>query len=1101
LRAFVGLCGVFGGLALVGLLALAVVLAHGPISLESLAPAIARSLEQRFDNQFAFSIGPTSIGRSEYGLGLIFEGMEIKDQSGHTLVSAPAGHVGLDFLSLLTFAIKVKRLEIDKIDLRLTVQPNGALSLAAAKSPDAVAFDLAPPTPGGRAAPSVAMLAELIEAVTGKAQPLDYLAIGEGRLEIADQKSGRTAAFENVGVTFDKGDRLAGLRIVATGPSGPWSLAAQALGGDAKTLTLEAHDMSLADVLLVSGRTAPFEADMPISFKLNLQLSADQTISDMKGRVSLGAGYFKLDDPEHEPFLIDEAYGDIRLDRDGGRILAENFQLFAGHTHAALTGFVMPPAPGDQIWSANFSADGAVIGGERPGEQPLVLDKVNFQARYFDRDQRFAVDNFSVSGAGANASLSGEIAATPSGPTAKVKLDVAHTLGLNLLRMWPSFIVADVRFWCIQHLRGGEIQTASLVLDWDAAAFTAARQKRAVPADSVHTEFSLKDAAVDLLPGVPPLSGLDATGVLTGSTITITAKRGNVDMAPGRRIAASDLSFVIPDTTPRALIAAQAGAHLQGPADGLADLLGREALKSFVGLSVDPAATKGQFDGKVAIDLKLGKTARPDDIFFHASGALSNLQIDKFLATERFEQGELTFSGDRSGIRISGDGRIGGAATSVEIHKGAAEEGSVDLALTIDDAFRAKHGLDFGPTISGPMNVQVNAPLSRKGANIDVDLTRVALDNPVPGLIKLAGKPGKATFTVKADAEGLAIGAIDIEAGAASIKGAAQLSSDGGLVSAKFTQVRLSPGDDMKVDIAATDALLKVTAHGATIDARPLVKAAIDRKPTGSLGRDIDLDFKVASAIGANKRTMTQVEVSSSRRGGELQHVKARAHLGSSNVTLTRDGGTTRIATGDAGALVKFFDLYSHLEGGTLDLVMHDVADGQAGAANVKDFVLRNEPAVRQLVAAGQAPDKKQGADAAPVDPDAAPFDKMTAEFVRTTGRIDLREAVIYNRQMGLTTQGFLDYGHDRIDLNGTFVPAYQVNSAVTHIPVLGALLGGGTHEGLFGVNYRIVGPASAPVLNVNPLSAMAPGFLRKIFGAIDGTSPPLQNIPAAQAQ
>ena len=51
-------------------------------------------------------------------------------------------------------------------------------------------------------------------------------------------------------------------------------------------------------------------------------------------------------------------------------------------------------------------------------------------------------------------------------------------------------------------------------------------------------------------------------------------------------------------------------------------------------------------------------------------------------------------------------------------------------------------------------------------------------------------------------------------------------------------------------------------------------------------------------------------------------------------------------------------------------------------------------------------------------------------------------------------------------------------------------LLGGGAHEGVFGLNYRIVGPVTGPTLTVNPLSAMTPGFLRKVFGAVDGTAP-----------
>jgi hypothetical protein len=215
-------------------------------------------------------------------------------------------------------------------------------------------------------------------------------------------------------------------------------------------------------------------------------------------------------------------------------------------------------------------------------------------------------------------------------------------------------------------------------------------------------------------------------------------------------------------------------------------------------------------------------------------------------------------------------------------------------------------------------------------------------------------------------------------------------------------------------------------------------------------------------------------------------------------VTLRRgENGVLRLQTVDAGALVRFFNLYQHLEGGTLDLVMRNVGQRQEGQAVVSNFVLRNEPALRQLVAAGQAPGPGQapapGAAANPaerIDPDAVTFQKMTAQFTRSSGRIDLREAAIYDAAMGLTTQGYLDYAHDHIDLNGTFVPAYQVNNLVTHIPFVGLLLGGGTNEGMFAVNYRLAGAAGAPVLTVNPFSAMTPGFLRKIFGAIDGTTP-----------
>ena len=47
---------------------------------------------------------------------------------------------------------------------------------------------------------------------------------------------------------------------------------------------------------------------------------------------------------------------------------------------------------------------------------------------------------------------------------------------------------------------------------------------------------------------------------------------------------------------------------------------------------------------------------------------------------------------------------------------------------------------------------------------------------------------------------------------------------------------------------------------------------------------------------------------------------------------------------------------------------------------------------------------------------------------------------------------------------------------------VLGEILGGGQYGGLFAINFKVAGRIAAPVLTVNPLSAIAPGFLRKIF-------------------
>ena len=72
-------------------------------------------------------------------------------------------------------------------------------------------------------------------------------------------------------------------------------------------------------------------------------------------------------------------------------------------------------------------------------------------------------------------------------------------------------------------------------------------------------------------------------------------------------------------------------------------------------------------------------------------------------------------------------------------------------------------------------------------------------------------------------------------------------------------------------------------------------------------------------------------------------------------------------------------------------------------------------------------------------------------------------------------------------------MPLFGLNNMFGQIPIVGLFLGGGSNEGLIGITYEVVGTPGAPVLRVNPISAMAPGVFRKIFEFGTGK----QNAPA----
>jgi hypothetical protein len=110
------------------------------------------------------------------------------------------------------------------------------------------------------------------------------------------------------------------------------------------------------------------------------------------------------------------------------------------------------------------------------------------------------------------------------------------------------------------------------------------------------------------------------------------------------------------------------------------------------------------------------------------------------------------------------------------------------------------------------------------------------------------------------------------------------------------------------------------------------------------------------------------------------------------------------------------------------------------------------------------------------------PFSRLYGDFVYGDDVVTLRKIRAYGGAIGLTASGTVDLGQETLDLEGTLVPAYALNTILGNIPIIGNLLMGGEGQGLFGANFHAAGPFSDPKINVNPLSALAPGFLRNLF-------------------
>ena len=342
-------------------------------------------------------LGPTALERGENGVTISFQGVAIKDRAGRTLLAAPKGDISLDLLALATLDVKAKRLELVGLDLRLTVQPDGSVSVEGAKEPDAIAIDLPAPKPT-KGAPAVSLkqgappafaaqlgplVWNLIEAVTGQDQALDRLGVAHGRLEVENGATHQKVVFEDLDLAFDKSAASAALTLSALGPAGRWSVAVKAQGEGLRSLDIEAHDLDLDDLLLATGARRPSRRRCRFPPSSIIQLAADKSLAAMRGRFGLGAGYFKLDDPDHEPFLVDEITGGWSWDAATPTLSRRKYPAFRRPDACVLWRFGHAAVGGQSGLGRGFEFERHGAGGRAAGRTagPSRSRRV-FHARY-----------------------------------------------------------------------------------------------------------------------------------------------------------------------------------------------------------------------------------------------------------------------------------------------------------------------------------------------------------------------------------------------------------------------------------------------------------------------------------------------------------------------------------------------------------------------------------------------------------------------------------------------------------------------------------------------------------------------------------------------
>ncbi len=279
------------------------------------------------------------------------------------------------------------------------------------------------------------------------------------------------------------------------------------------------------------------------------------------------------------------------------------------------------------------------------------------------------------------------------------------------------------------------------------------------------------------------------------------------------------------------------------------------------------------------VNLPLDKEMPPGAVTYAVNAELTSFAADKLLLGQKVEPSSLKVNAATDGYQIKGDVKINGLPASIDVRKKKNDiNAELRMQATVDEAARRRLGIDFGGAVTGSIPLRltgyVGDNVRDERMNVEADLTSVKIDNLLPGWVKPAGKPARATYTLIKTGKMMRFDDLNIEGSGATVKGTVDLDANNNLVAASFPVFSLSDGDkvSLKAD-RSSEGILRVTMRGDVYDGRAFVKSAlagVDEKASRSRPISISIS-RSAPSRAITARPCAGLICKLSRRGGRIR--------------------------------------------------------------------------------------------------------------------------------------------------------------------------------------------------------------------------------------
>ncbi len=762
---------------------------------------------------------------------------------------------------------------------------------------------------------------------------------------------------------------------------------------------------------------------------------------------------------------------------------------------------------GGQIGTTRFDLAGGPgqIALEDELDEPIPVQRLSLRGRLDAGGDTLVVESAVLDLGGPQLAAQVSVRGLVSGATPKTgamvisgHLSAGNIAVESLGRYWPKNVARGARDWVLDHITTGVADAGEVDFSLHVLA-----GGDAVVVDHVEGGFDASGATVHYKKPLPPIEGAAGRARFTDKEFVVdftAGHSGNLEVEGGQtRITGLDQEDQIIEVDGTAA----------GPLTDILTLLDHPTLGYASRLGIDPAGAGGTARAKLSFRIPAEKDVEFDNVKMSVEGVATNVTLAGAFFGKDVASPELSVALDNDGMDVSGGIVLAGADLALEWRENfddAEYESRFVLNGRATADQRATLGLDLRPRFDGPVAgrlVITRFDGGRTEIAADLDLADMTIDMPELLWRKTAGEAGQASFVADlAEGRLTALRGLEATAGTLSAEGRIGFAPDGESL-ASIEMSRLSFGNSRLegVDIRFTPERPEITVAGGELDAEPLMEE--EDKPTAEADAEDEGDPLLLTAPHLDRimlgggRELLNVSIALDNDGAHWQRVIADGTLKNGtpfSLHYVPEPGTGRIklvaSAEDAGEALRTFDIYDNVMGGRLsvtgDASLDDPRRAFTGKAEISEFRLVRAPVLARLLTIATLTgfvDVLTG--------EGLLFTRFTSDFKKTDGRLDVPLARAYGPSVGLTATGHIDFDANTVDIEGTIAPAYAVNSILGNIPVIGDLLQGGKGEAIFAATYKARGSLDEPEISVNPLSALAPGFLRGMFDVFDSSGQP----------